>query len=871
MEKHMPIRSSALLAVLMSAATATAQEHTWFDAPLMRDSDLAMQNLVDLDLDGDVDVLAFEFVATTRELTTYRPLYNNGQGVFTQGPVVALPPGSGGPRIADINGDGLPDLVTTVNTGGLIGQSFSTIYVHAGIAGGTFAVPIAHPLPSLLMDLAVGDANGDGRDDLLVQIKTPNVPTIDSQWLFGGAGHSLTAGPQFYLPFRPLPGVFGVTTYETLVADCDGDQRDDIAVAVRNNPTDRLEVFFSSPGGVTVGPLLQLNALSYATDWLTSMDTDQDGDRDIVLGSTNGTDSAVTIYSNLGGGSWTHGVMTLLGGSYAGPMVAGDLDGDGRTDLCSVRSVGVSTTHHLHWLRSTGPDTFAFAGTLDIPGVTAGAFALAGCADLDGDGRDDLVDAQTIIFGEGAFAIDASEPGRWLTDWDGDGDIDSLVHYEVLRNNGTGQLTEETIPFSFLAQKFYVTPQQLLGDLDGDGLLDMTFGVLTLGGGGVQDTRRMRQLGNGVFIDAGLAAPAGTSPFSTREQTLLQDFDGDGDLDILSFHEVWLNNGSSFFTPSGIVFGPTSALEQGDVDGDGDLDVLCTDLSHRSLLLAKRTGPTAFTTTTLFVGGNHFISAPFARVLADLDDDGDLDAAGVRSSTSATGIVHELIICENVGGVLTQALILPYGGPIAAGDIDGDGKTDLCASLDEELVVLRRTGPGLAYAAPARFACPPVRKLVDFDQDGDLDGWGDALLDGARFVAPDAGMRRQYGQGSAGTGARRPLLSVTGTIRPGSTPAIRLRHAPGGTLAFLMVANAPADGPSAVLPGVHDYVALPSLILTYPTSGAVGQPGSGSLDIPVPIPPSAAGANLFFEFLVLDAAVPGLLTYSNGCEFLVGQ
>ena len=579
------------------------------------------------------------------------------------------------------------------------------------------------------MDLAVGEANGDGRDDLFVQVGSPGAtPTVDSQWLFGSANHALIAGPQFVLPFRILGGTSGAFPYTTLVADMNGDQLADIAVAVRDYPNQQLELFFTSPSGVTVGPSLFLNALSYTRNWLTSIDTDQDGDLDIALSSNDLSGSALTTYSNLGGGNWSQGTLTTLGGNYEGQMVAGDLDGDGRTDLCLQRSVGIAHGHELHWLRSTGPGAFAYAGSLDIPDNLTAPYPMAGCADMNGDGRDDLVDFQAIVFGERAFAIEASEAGRWLVDWDQDGDLDSMIHYEMLRNNGTGQLTEETIPFNFLPQKYYVTPHQLLGDLDGDGLLDMTFGVLTVGQGGVQDTRRMRQTGSGVFVDAGLAAPAGTSPFSWREQTLLQDFDGDGDLDIVSRQEVWSNDGSSFFTPSGVVFGPASALEQGDVDGDGDLDLLCTDGSERGLLLAKRTGPNAFTTTTLFAGGTHLANAPFARVLHDLDDDGDLDAAGVRSSNTANGLVYELIICENQGGVLAETMVLPFGGPIAAGDVDGDGKTDLCAAVDENLVVLRRTGPGLTYAPPVRFACPPVRKLVDLDQDGDLDGWGLSLI-----------------------------------------------------------------------------------------------------------------------------------------------
>lgn len=830
-----------------------------------------MQHLADFDLDGDIDVLGFEFVPTSHQRTAFRPLWNNGQGELSQGAATALPSRVFFTAVADVNGDGQPDVVAVENIPIGLGTLTSTIHVYPGLPGGAFAAAVSLPLSGALIQMSVAEANGDGRDDLLVQVKSLGTPvTVDSQWLFGNANHTWSAGPQFVLPFELYPGAIGALAHETIVADMNGDQLADIAVAVSDYPTQQLELFYTTPTGVSAGPSLPLNALAYLSVALVSIDTDHDGDLDIALVSSDLNDSAVTTFRNLGAGVWSPGSLTVLGGSYAGLVAAGDLDGDGQTDLCLKRSVGVRPMHELHWVRSTGPDAFAFAGSLDVRHEQTGSFAMAGCADLDGDGRDELLDFQTIVFGHRAFAIEASQAGRWLLDWDQDGDLDSLIHFEVLRNDGTGEWAQETIPYSFLPGKFYVTPHQFLGDLDGDGLLDMTFGVLTIGQVGVPNTRRMRQTGNGQFVDAGLAAPVGTSPFSTREETLLQDFDGDGDLDILSFHEVWLNDGSGFFTPSGVVFAPGSALEQGDVDGDGDLDILCTG-NHRDMLLSRRTGPSTFTTTTLFTGGAHSGSASFARVFADLDDDGDLDAAGVRSLNSASGLVHELIICENVNGVLAQAVILPFGGPIAAGDVDGDGKTDLCASHDEQLVVLRRTGAGLTYAPPVRFACPPVRKLVDLDQDGDLDGWGESVIFSSRMVAPSSGFRRQYGEGTAGTDDRRPLLSVRGQLRPGETPIIQLRHAPGGTFAFLMVADAPADGPSVVLPGVYDYVSLPSLILTYATTGTAGQPGAGSVDVPVTIPSTAAGADLFLEFLVFDGAAPGLLTNSNGCQLFVGQ
>ena len=110
-----------------------------------------------------------------------------------------------------------------------------------------------------------------------------------------------------------------------------------------------------------------------------------------------------------------------------------------------------------------------------------------------------------------------------------------------------------------------------LGDLDGDGDLDMLIGC----GGKV---RISRNDGTGSF-----AFPELVSAGDVPNHPALGDVDGDGDLDILFTSatasnkiEVRLNNGQGVFAggQSVLIVGAADLMALGDLDGDGDLDLL---------------------------------------------------------------------------------------------------------------------------------------------------------------------------------------------------------------------------------------------------------------------------------------------------------
>ncbi|HEX6810526.1 MAG TPA: VCBS repeat-containing protein [Planctomycetota bacterium] len=404
-------------------------------------------------------------------------------------------------------------------------------------------------------------------------------------------------------------------------------------------------------------------------------------------------------------------------------------------------------------------------------------------------------------------------------------------------------------------------------DFDGDGLRELLvplvhqpFPTSTQ----FLEMRRLEANGDHQLIDLGAAAAPGAE---IAAPGLVDDADGDGDLDVVTHQGVWQNNGAGFFTLLPQAFQNFSPVRKGDVDGDGDQDLLAVFAGVPSLAILYRTGPATYSMTVL-LAPTTFIVEGSPALFADLDDDGDLDAIAKESLSST--VKRTATFLNNGAGVFTAGPTFAMSGALAAADFDGDGRTDVVVQETDRLQLLRRTGPGLVYAPAIAYALVGMNGAADLDQDGDIDLLGNTTAWNRRFVMPTAGQRRQYGQGSAGTGGRRPTLSLIGPVRGGLAPKVRMVGGLGGSIAVLFASDLEAFLPN-LLPGVTAYIGPPVVSLGLSLSGAPGQPGAGAFELPIWIPPGTLGAQMFLECLVLDPAGPIGLTHSNGCEKLVGQ
>ncbi len=146
-------------------------------------------------------------------------------------------------RIADVNGDGLPDLVVANYGPGTDGTGMAgvSVLLQNASSPGTFLAPASYQTPFGAMDVAVGDLDGDGRPDLVVASLEPD---------FTGAVSVLLQNPA-----PAQAGTFAAATVypgmgqplSVAIGDLNGDGRPDIAVADGTSATVLLQNA-ASPG-----------------------------------------------------------------------------------------------------------------------------------------------------------------------------------------------------------------------------------------------------------------------------------------------------------------------------------------------------------------------------------------------------------------------------------------------------------------------------------------------------------------------------------------------------------------------------------------------------------------------------------------------
>ena len=124
-------------------------------------------------------------------------------------------PETSSPVVADVNGDGRPDLVVA-------NQASKTVGVLLGNGDGTF-----QPVATYLLNegepssVGVADVDGDGKPDLI--IATSNLPTVHV--LLGNGDGSFQGDVEYYSGGGPLAGSASLA-----VADLNGDGKPDLAV-----------------------------------------------------------------------------------------------------------------------------------------------------------------------------------------------------------------------------------------------------------------------------------------------------------------------------------------------------------------------------------------------------------------------------------------------------------------------------------------------------------------------------------------------------------------------------------------------------------------------------------------------------------------
>ncbi len=305
--------------------------------------------------------------------------------------------------------------------------------------------------------------------------------------------------------------------------------------------------------------------------------------------------------------------------------------------------------------------------------------------------------------------------------------------------------------------------QATIGDLDGDGDLDIVFAN---GGGfaspGPDETQRVYiNDGSGVFTDES-AARLGFAGLARGVE--LGDIDGDGDLDMVFAQDfdrvpkLFVNDGSGIFADESDTRLPQIALSSsraqfGDIDNDGDLDLYITSGEGNRFGCGQyrvyvNDGAGFYLDETAERHPIEDVCENMDAIFADIDGDFDID---IR--TGSTGEDNSRLYVNDGAGVFALSTAIPSDSSAYSydfGDIEGDGDLDLIginAGSGTQELLLENDGAGTFTDVSERLDPNPNEddndsKFFDYDGDGDLD------LVIARLGAPAEKIYENDGTGS---------------------------------------------------------------------------------------------------------------------------
>ena len=587
--------------------------------------------LADLNGDGYPDI-----VSALGEIGIQLNLNN---GAF--GAAAYLSGMGGGVATADLNHDGKADLVA--------GGFANTLIVRFGNGDGTFAPAVSYSVSNSIEQIAIADVDGDGNADVLTMDGTSAFHVYRSQ-----ANGALLAPNSFDT---------GLSVYYFGTADLDGDGRADIAVA---DFTGNISVLYNDGSG---GFLAPVSLGLVRGGGLTLADIDGDGRSDVIFGTS--------YLPNTGG--HTFGPVVAVGDTTEGGPTVADLNGDGVPDLITLyaesqESVGLRVRIGLGGGQFAPPRFQITSTSPEGPCVVA---------DLDHDGVLDIV-------------VPAYTPGDM----------------NVLMGNGDGTFGHRLI---------YPTaagPTALAaGDLDGNGTTDVA--VLD------HDSNTMQ-----IFPGDGagrLLTPTNLSTPNDPQSIAIGDIDADGIQDIVvgggasSVVSVYLGTGGGAFAPRAdyATAGGALSIAIGDLNGDGRPDVaVATPPNTLSRFLSNSDG-------TLGPRAD-YASAPSTSAgvvaLADVNGDGIKDALVLGRASIGTLSVFP----GNGDGTFgTRTDIGVFGGTwLGVGDMNGDGKVDVVGVQSSSFRVRLGNGDGTFTALATQFGVQHQGRMAllgDVDADGKLD------------------------------------------------------------------------------------------------------------------------------------------------------
>lgn len=616
-------------------------------APSNSNDDTRSLASADLDLDGDIDLVAGNLGANRIYLNddATSPLFNQVIHNLSVADTYAV-------ALGDINQDNFPDLIIANN-----GQN--QLIINDGNQDNDnhpFSnTPITLPGGNLdSRAIALADINADGQLDIVIA----NHNSVNQVLLNQGASPWFTGA-------NNVGGT--ADSHGLAVGDLDGDQDLDIVVA---NFGSANQWYRQDNGNFTAIPLDNDNALSAAT---VVLDADNDGDLDIAFGH-----HAAINQMHINNGSNTPFADNNLldigsNDAYTSGMVILDSDQNGLIDIWSsnvIHPTSVSRNRGYGYVnRGSGDAGFDLTNTvienhpINLPQIQTRALKIG---DIN---RDGLLDAVVAIHPQGTNST--GQP--------------SLLYL----NNGTDT------PYSSAPQNIISTANSniqrseelALADVNNDGYLDL---ILTL-----------TTAPSEIYLNDKSNTPFDTIPAIQFDDSLqvysvaTGDFNRDGWIDIVTDYDfgqsparLYLNTQAPPYFDTPQTFGnagsdPTTEAFDAvahDFNHDGYLDVaIMTASALRSKLYLHNQSATPFSDLPIDIESgptkNSFIGLPL-----DANRDGKIDL--LIGNAQGSDKTNQLFLNQDTNPPFDSGnLALPTGNfdtrHLLANDYDRDGQTEI--------------------------------------------------------------------------------------------------------------------------------------------------------------------------------------------------
>lgn len=293
------------------------------------------------------------------EMGIYLNMGKSAPGTFA--PAVYYKTGTNpwGAVVGDFNGDGFPDIIVNNSTD-------QTLELFPGNGTGTFNSPTSIIATDVAFEnnhaFTSSDVNGDGMLDLIgVNYNTGEVEVLLGQGS-GGKGNGTFAAP---MDFPAGTGtLMSIDPVGVAVADLNGDGIPDIVT--NNRGTGNVGVLLGNGDG-TFKPVVNYpigdGGSSYANG-VAIADMNGDGFPDIVTVDNGSIDDMGVLYGN-GDGTFQSRVGVSVGPGAGTPLIA-DFNQDGRLDLATENFTPDTTTTTLGY----ATETVSLSG-ITLPGSTS--------------------------------------------------------------------------------------------------------------------------------------------------------------------------------------------------------------------------------------------------------------------------------------------------------------------------------------------------------------------------------------------------------------------------------------------------------------------------------------------------------------------